>query len=316
MVHSICSELKLRKDYLKSETIETIYYGGGTPSVLKAEHIKQIQSTIHKHFHVIQDVEVTFECNPDDLSRRYLKTLKDNSINRLSIGIQSFDDSELEQLNRAHTSKEAKDAIRIAQSIGIQNITIDLIYGLPGSDLSYWKLQIEQALKLGVKHISAYCLTFEEKTAFGNWLKTGKITPLSDEKNLTQFQHLVSVLKLNGFEHYEISNFAMEGYISKHNSAYWLGRKYIGVGPSAHSFNGFSRQWNIANNILYIKNIAENLAYFDHESLSHKDHFNEYMLTRLRTKWGLEKHYLSVKFPEFYSKMTKILSKYAHLKSH
>lgn len=303
MVNAIISEIRIRRAYLDEDIINTIYYGGGTPSVLQAKHIQQIQYAIKTTFEIAENAEVTFECNPDDLSKNYLTMLKNHGINRLSIGIQSFDDSELKKLNRAHTSKEAESAIQIAQSIGIQNITIDLIYGLPNTDLIYWKRQVNQALKLGVKHISAYCLTFEEKTAFGNWVKKGKISPLSDEKNLIQFQHLVSALKTMHFEHYEISNFAMDGYISKHNSAYWLGKKYLGLGPSAHSFNGISRQWNISNNLIYLKNINANIPFFEEEFLNRKDIFNEYILTRLRTKWGLDKKHLSFQFSEFYTKM-------------
>lgn len=285
------------------DTIDTVYYGGGTPSVLKVAHIKQIQSTIYQFFKVSKAVEITFECNPDDLSESYLMMLKNEGINRLSIGVQSFDEKELTNLNRAHSAAEAEASIITAQSIGINNITIDLIYGLPNSDIDYWKDQINKALELNVKHISAYCLTFEEKTTFGNWLKKGKIAPLSDEKNLTQFQHLVSALKANDFEHYEISNFALDGYISKHNSAYWLGSKYLGVGPSAHSYNGATRRWNMANNITYIKNINNNIKIYEEEFLSNKDVFNEYILTRLRTKWGIEKVYLEEKFPEYFSKI-------------
>lgn len=303
MVNAILSEIKLRKTYLDGEVINTIYYGGGTPSILKSEHIQQIQQAINSNFKVAKPVEVTFECNPDDLSKNYLTMLNSHGINRLSIGVQSFDNTELTKLNRAHTSKEAENAIQTAQSVGIQNITIDLIYGLPNSDLDYWKRQIDQALKLGIKHISAYCLTFEEQTAFGNWLKKGKISPLSDEKNLAQFQYLVSALKAGHFEHYEISNFAIDSYISKHNSAYWLGEKYLGIGPSAHSFNGTSRQWNISNNPTYIKNMGEDKPFFQKEVLSDKDIFNEYILTRLRTKWGLEKNYLSIEFPQYNNKI-------------
>ncbi|MFK8045712.1 MAG: radical SAM family heme chaperone HemW [Crocinitomicaceae bacterium] len=293
MVDSILLELEQRKFYLNNEEIKTIYYGGGTPSLLQDTHINLIQKKIYDLHPVVKDVEITFECNPDDLSIEYLTVLKKRGVNRLSIGIQSFEESELQKLNRAHTAIEAEKCIQSAHNIGFKNITIDLIYGLPKSTIFYWKNQIEKALALGVKHISAYCLTFEEKTAFGTWLQKGKIKPLSDEKSLAQFKLLVAQLKNNQFEHYEISNFALDGFISRHNSAYWLGEKYLGIGPSAHSYDGKSRQWNIANNPQYIKRINEESTVSEREVLSEKDKFNEYLLTRLRTKWGIEKNFLN-----------------------
>ena len=305
MIDAITLEIKRRKDYIGRNTIETIYFGGGTPSLLKKEHILQIQSAVNDHFEVSKDVEVTFECNPDDLSETYLDTLKATGINRLSIGVQSFDEAQLKKLNRAHDAHEAKKSVELAQKKGFNNITIDLMYGLPDTNLDYWKHQINEALTLGVKHISAYCLTFEEKTVFGKWLDKGKIFPLDDEKNLDQFKLLVEQLKAHGFDHYEISNFALDGSISKHNSAYWLGSSYLGVGPSAHSFNGNSRQWNYANNMAYLKASENNVKHYEEEVLSQKDQYNEYVLTRLRTVWGLEKAKLESVFGAYFEDSRK-----------
>lgn len=287
MVESICQELIQKKEYLNNELIKTIYFGGGTPSILSSEFLEEIVNTIYLSYKIVDNVEFTFECNPDDLNSEKLKDLKKLGVNRLSIGIQSFEDEQLQFMNRAHNSNEASNCVKLAQDNGFSNITIDLIYGLPNTSLDYWKKQIEKAIDLNVNHISAYCLTIEEKTVFGNWYKTGKLKLVEDEYSLTQFELLQSELKNNGFEHYEISNFSRNGFISKHNSAYWLGEKYIGIGPSAHSFNGDSRQWNVANNIKYINGFKNKVDTFEIENLSSSDKFNEYILTRLRTKWGV-----------------------------
>jgi oxygen-independent coproporphyrinogen-3 oxidase len=307
MVKAIKQELITRSLYLKGQSVQTIYYGGGTPSLLSSEDILSIQQVLHKHYQIVDNPETTFECNPDDLTINYLQTLKQHGINRLSIGIQSFDQDQLQKLNRAHSSEEAQICVTNAQKIGFQNITIDLMYGLPDTDITYWEKQVEHAVNLGVSHISAYCLTFEEKTVFGNWLKKGKINPLSDDNNLAQFKSLISKLSLAGYNQYEISNFAKSGAISKHNSAYWLGENYLGIGPSAHSFNGTSRQWNTANNNLYINQITNNKKHYEIEILAEKDKYNEYILTRLRTKWGLNKLHLKNTFPEYYETSEKQL---------
>ncbi len=287
MVESICEELIQKKDYLDGEPVKTIYFGGGTPSIISTELLKQIVETVYLVFEIVKNVEFTFECNPDDLNNEKLKDLKELGVNRLSIGIQSFEDEQLQFMNRAHNSNEASNCVQLAQNNGFSNITIDLIYGLPNTTEEYWEKQIEKAIKLKVNHISAYCLTIEEKTVFGNWYKTGKLKLVDDEYSLSQFKLLQLELNKNGYEHYEISNFSKNGFISNHNSAYWLGEKYIGIGPSAHSFNGSSRQWNVANNIKYINGLRKNEAYFEIEELNSIDKFNEYILTRLRTKWGV-----------------------------
>ncbi len=310
MVDSIVHEIERRKYYLGSTTIQTIYFGGGTPSLLTEALIKRILSSINSNFEVADCVEITYECNPDDLSEEYLKSLKKVGINRLSIGVQSFDENQLRRLNRAHNASEAVSSIKLAKNFDFQNITIDLMYGLPGTNKQYWADQIGKAISLDVMHISAYCLTFEEKTAFGKWLKIGKISPLSDEKNLSQFKLLIQSLEKEGFEHYEISNFAMDGYISKHNSSYWLGKPYLGIGPSAHSYNGISRQWNVSNNHTYMKNISENVRHYEEEMLTKKDQFNEYILTRLRTKWGLKKESLSSSFGDYLKASSTTIAKF------
>lgn len=287
MTEAICLELFDKKEYLRGDTIKTIYFGGGTPSVLPIQDLKLIVNSVYENYKVESNVEFTFECNPDDLTEQKLINLKEVGINRLSIGIQSFDNDQLIFMNRAHNAKEANNCVQLAQKHGFNNITIDLIYGLPNTDTNYWKNQVQKAIDLNVNHISAYCLTIEDKTVFGNWQKKGKLNPLADEKSLEQFKLLQDELSRAGFEHYEISNFAKNEFISQHNSAYWLGEKYIGVGPSAHSYDGRTRQWNIANNIVYIKALNDKTNYFELESLSQKDKFNEYILTRLRTKWGV-----------------------------
>jgi len=287
MVDSICLELNQKKEYLVKEPIKTIYFGGGTPSIIRTELLREIVDAIYSNFEIVENVEFTFECNPDDLNSKKLEDLRGLGVNRLSIGIQSFEDEQLEFMNRAHNSNEASNCVKLAQDNGFSNITIDLIYGLPNTSVDYWEKQIEKAIKLKVNHISAYCLTIEEKTVFGNWYKTGKLKLVEDEYSLNQFKILQSELKKNGFEHYEISNFSKNGFISNHNSAYWLGEKYIGIGPSAHSFNGDSRQWNVANNVKYINGFKNNINTFELEELSSIDKFNEYILTRLRTKWGV-----------------------------
>ena len=287
MTKAICLELEDRRQYLERDLIKTIYFGGGTPSILPLNDLKLIINTVYENYQVESDLEFTFEANPDDLTEQKLIDLKSVGINRLSIGIQSFDNDQLVFMNRAHNSLEANNCVQLAQKHGFDNITIDLIYGLPDTDESYWNKQVQKAIDLNVNHISAYCLTIEDKTVFGNWYKKGKLKPLADEDGLKQFRLLQSELNNVGFDHYEISNFSKDGFISKHNSAYWLGEKYLGIGPSAHSYNGPSRQWNIANNITYIRALSDKTSYFEVEVLTQKDKFNEYVLTRLRTKWGV-----------------------------
>lgn len=288
MVQAICAELDLRKDYLSGEVVNTIYFGGGTPSLMSQIEFQDIIDTIKSKYTLGADPEVTVECNPDDLSLQKLIELKNIGVNRLSIGIQSFDEAILKKMNRAHNELEARTCVEMAKSVGFENITIDLIYGLPNTNSTYWNTQVIEVLNLGVQHVSAYCLTIEHKTVFGQLHRNGDLQLPEDEESAKQFDYLVQTLAANGFEQYEISNFAKDGYISKHNSAYWLNQKYLGVGPSAHSFNRIERGWNISNNAKYVKEIEAGQLPYEIEVLTPKDKFNDYILTRLRTKWGIE----------------------------
>lgn len=292
MISCIQNELIVRKKELQNQLIETIYFGGGTPSLLKTADIEKLLQTIHKTFHCAENLECTLEANPDDITLKKVSNWKSAGINRLSVGIQSFDAEDLLWMNRAHSAKEGLHCIRIAQQAGIKNISLDLIYGLPNMDNDRWMKQIQQAIALDVKHISAYCLTVEEKTALHQLVKKKQIHPASNEQQSEQFELLISALENAGFEQYEISNFAKPAFISKHNSNYWKGVHYLGIGPSAHSFDGNSRSWNIANNQQYMRLINAGEIAFEKEMLSPKDQFNELLLIGLRTCWGVNMNQL------------------------
>ncbi len=297
LVKSILTEIDLRLNYLADKNIDTIYFGGGTPSLLSEKESFLILEKIYKLYHVSKDAEITFECNPDDLSDDKLKELKRLEVNRLSIGLQSFDEEELIWMNRAHTAKESEASVKRSQDRGFENITIDLIYGSKFSNLTNWKKTLDKAIALQVPHISSYNLTIEEKTKLGHDFKVKKEVAIDDEKSSELFLEMIDRLEKNKFIQYEISNFGKEGYFSIHNSNYWKGAHYIGLGPSAHSFDGTSRQWNIANNNLYIKQVGEKTeAYFEKEILTEKERFNEYILTSLRTIWGVDLNYLKTNF--------------------
>jgi oxygen-independent coproporphyrinogen-3 oxidase len=297
LVKSILTEIDLRLNYLADKNIDTIYFGGGTPSLLSEKESFLILEKIYKLYHVSNDAEITFECNPDDLSDDKLKELKRLEVNRLSIGLQSFDEEELIWMNRAHTAKESEASVKRSQDRGFENITIDLIYGSKFSNLTNWKKTLDKAIALQVPHISSYNLTIEEKTKLGHDFKVKKEVAIDDEKSSELFLEMIDRLEKNKFIQYEISNFGKEGYFSIHNSNYWKGAQYIGLGPSAHSFDGTSRQWNIANNNLYIKQVSEKTeAYFEKEILTEKERFNEYILTSLRTIWGIDLNYLKTNF--------------------
>ncbi len=310
MTLAICDEIKLKTDYLNHPTISTIYFGGGTPSFLPNDNLVDIVNSIKNNYTLAKDFEFTIECNPDDLNTEKLELYKSIGVNRLSVGIQSFEDAQLKFMNRAHNALEAVESIKVAQEKGFDNITIDLIYGLPNTTDDYWIKQIDKALKLNVNHISAYCLTIEPKTVFGNWSKKGKLPIVADDKSNKEFKKLIDILKQNDFEQYEISNFAKAGSISKHNSAYWLGEHYIGIGPSAHSYNGNTRQWNVANNYKYIQAINNNSDYFEVEALSVINQFNEHILTRLRTKWGVDLNTLNTISPQHFKSIQKTLNNF------
>ena len=295
VLNSMLTELDLRKNYCQ-EKIETIYFGGGTPSILCKEELKAFFDVVYVKYDVAQNAEITVECNPDDLTEEKLKELKGLGVNRLSIGLQSFQNENLTLMNRVHNAQESLKCVGLATEIGFDNITIDLIYGMPNQTLEDWQKELEIAVELGVDHISSYCLTVEEKTPLHKMINQGKIIPIKDEVSSTQFELMVSYLAQHGYEQYEISNFAKPGCYSKHNTAYWKQKKYVGIGPGAHSFNGISRQWNISNNHKYASLISDNKTYFELENIATKDAYNEYMLTGLRTKRGVNLHYIVTNF--------------------
>lgn len=285
MILALAKEMQLRKSEI-NDVVETIYFGGGTPSVLTSEEINFLIQEVYSNFKVVENPEITLEANPDDLSNDRIIELSKSPINRLSIGIQSFFEEDLQLMNRAHNAEEAKKSLAEATKY-FDNISIDLIYGIPGLTNEMWKQNIETALSFGIPHISSYALTVEPKTALKKLIQTGKISEPKDEVAQEHFQILVDTLQENGFIHYELSNFGKENYFSKNNSAYWLGKKYLGIGPSAHSYDGVSRSWNIANNSIYLKEIQEDKLPSEVEILSQEDRYNEYIMTGLRTIWGV-----------------------------
>lgn len=289
MVLALAKEIGMRKPFDSAQNdniIETIYFGGGTPSVLSNDEINFLISEVYKNYKVVENPEITLEANPDDLSAERILELSKSPINRLSIGIQSFYEADLKMMNRAHNSAEAKKCLEEATKY-FDNISLDLIYGIPGLSDEMWRQNIQTALNFGIPHISSYALTVEPKTALSKLIQTGKIAEPQDEVASNHFMILVEMLQKNGFIHYELSNFGKENYFSKNNSAYWLGKKYIGIGPSAHSYDGEKRGWNIANNSLYIKAIQNNELPIETEILTISDRYNEYIMTGLRTIWGV-----------------------------
>jgi oxygen-independent coproporphyrinogen-3 oxidase len=293
LVNALCLEIELQKNYLDNESLDTIYFGGGTPSLLSKNQIQKLFTAIHKNLIVNNSAEVTLEANPDDLSKDNLKTLWDSGVNRLSIGIQSFDNTVLSFLNRAHTSEDAIQCLSRARSLGFENISIDLIYAIPGQDDHQLKKNIDRAVAFSPEHISAYSLTIEEKTVFGHRLKIGQFPILTEDIAAIQMEILMNELGKAGFDQYEISNFSKPGFYSRHNSSYWQQRKYLGIGPSAHSYNGASRQANIRNNSLYIQSITRRKIPSEVEILSRANKINEYLFTTLRTSWGSDLNYLT-----------------------
>lgn len=288
-VQAILLEIDQRKWYLGNELIESIYFGGGTPSVLTIDELESILKKIREEFNLSNKTEITFECNPDDLSSEKLEQLKNLGINRLSIGLQSFNNEELKWMNRAHNATESINSVKLAKEKGFDNITIDLIYGSKFQDMDSWVKTLQIAIELGVQHISAYNLTIEAKTKLGIEHKNGNEPQISEELSSAQFEKMINLLQKEGFIQYEISNFGKENYFSKHNSNYWKGVNYLGLGPSAHSYNSISRQWNISSNSAYIRKVNEKEVFYEAETLTTKQRFNEYILTRLRTIWGCDK---------------------------
>jgi oxygen-independent coproporphyrinogen-3 oxidase len=293
MVLALAKEIQMRKSEFElhdcapsDNKIETIYFGGGTPSVLTSDEINFLIEAVYNNFSVIENPEITLEANPDDLSSERIITLSKSKINRLSIGIQSFFEDDLKMMNRAHNSAEAMKCLQEATKY-FDNVSIDLIYGVPNMSNDKWKQNVETALSFGIPHISSYALTVEPKTALKKLIQTGKIAAPRDEVAAEHFVILVEMLEAKGFIHYELSNFGKEDYFSRNNSAYWLGKKYIGIGPSAHSYNGVSRSWNISNNSIYLKSIQDDKLPNELEILSISDRYNEYIMTGLRTIWGV-----------------------------
>lgn len=288
LLQALVKEIQLQKGYLDGETIETIYFGGGTPSVLSSDEINLLLGTITNLHTVSSNAEITLEANPDDLDREKLSLLSKTDINRLSIGIQSFFDDDLKWMNRVHKANEAESSVKRAQDTGIENITVDLIYGYPLLNDQKWKQNLEKVFELNVPHVSSYSMTVEPRTALATFIKNKKQPAMDDQQSAAQFLILMDAMQQQGFEHYEISNFCKPGHYSKHNSNYWKGVKYLGIGPSAHSFNGETRQWNIPNNTKYIQALQQASIPSETEILTETDRLNEYIMTSLRTIWGLD----------------------------
>ncbi len=288
MLAAMLKEISLSQKYLDGETIETIYFGGGTPSILEATDIQRIIDEVAKFYQVEKNAEITIEANPDDLTTEKINAFRQTDVNRFSIGIQSFFDADLHYMNRAHDANEALTCVKKTQDAGFQNLTIDLIYGTPTMSNEQWLENIDIALSLNVPHLSCYCLTVEPKTALDKLVKKGKALTVDDEQAIWQFETLIQRMENAGFDHYEISNFGKPNFYARHNSNYWLGAKYLGLGPSAHSFDGLNRRHNIANNALYIKSLEENNIPFEQEILSQEQRYNEYVMISLRTIWGTD----------------------------
>jgi oxygen-independent coproporphyrinogen-3 oxidase len=288
MVGALVRELELQKSYLEGESVETVYFGGGTPSLLSVAEIETLLQAVAKNFTRLPAGEITLEANPDDLDAEKLVALRAAGVNRLSIGIQSFDDQVLHFLHRAHSASAAQQCLEQARAAGFNNISLDLIYAIPGQPLETWLENIRRALSFAPEHISSYSLTIEEKTAFGKWAATGKLKAVEDDLAAAQLEMLVEMLDAAGYEQYEVSNFARPGYYSRHNSSYWQQKKYLGIGPSAHSYDGQSRQYNVANNHVYLRGLQEDKIPFTLEALTPEDVINEYLLTTLRTSWGAD----------------------------
>ncbi|WP_265429725.1 radical SAM family heme chaperone HemW [Chryseobacterium sp. YIM B08800] len=299
MLDAMKKEIFLRKDELQNKNLQSLYFGGGTPSVLSADEIKSLIDEVLKHFSFNNDIEITLEANPDDLNSQFLKGLSDSPVNRLSIGTQSFFDEDLKLMNRAHNASEAEGSIKRAQDFGFENLSIDLIYGSPTSNLEIWKENLNKTIALEIPHISSYALTVEPKTALENWVSKGKVSNPKEEEQNREFYYMIDFLKDHNFNHYEVSNFAKEGVYSRHNSAYWKYQEYLGIGPSAHSYNGNDvRSWNVANNQQYIKKLNSNILAKETEILSQQDQFNEMIMIGLRTIWGVNLDSLNQKFSE------------------
>ena len=297
-VHALCQELDMRKNYLEGEDIETIYLGGGTPSQLTQEELEKIFSALYNIYKVKEDAEITLEANPDDLTPEYVHMLRSLPINRISMGIQTFQEETLKLLHRRHTAQQAIEAFRRCREAGFQNISIDLMYGLPGETLYTWKEDLQQAIALRPEHISAYHLIYEEGTTLWKLREQHQVEEADEDLSVTLFKTLIEELTHAGYEHYEISNFCLPGLHSRHNSSYWTGKKYLGCGPSAHSFNGTSRQWNVASLDKYIHAIQQGKLDYEIEELDIYTRYNDYVITTIRTHWGMSLSQLRTTYGE------------------
>lgn len=295
-IDALVKEMELRKGYIKGETVETIYLGGGTPSQLTPRDFTKIFEAIYRHFEVSPQAEITVEANPDDMKPGYVSSLREFPFNRISMGIQSFDAADLHFLNRRHTREQAIRAVKSCQDRGLTNISVDLIYGLPGQTPEKWAANLEEALRLHVPHLSAYHLIYEEGTALYKLLEAGRVQPVDEELSVAFFSTLIDTLHAAGYKHYEISNFAHPGFISRHNSSYWIGKKYLGLGPSAHSYNGTEREWNVSSLPIYIQGIEKGEPSAEKEFLDLHTQYNDFIITGLRTCWGIRPADLRDKF--------------------
>ena len=300
-VSALLSEIELQKNYLEGAKVKTIYFGGGTPSLLVQKDLMHIFEKLQQCFEIATDAEITYEANPDDLNSTKINELRKTTVNRISIGIQSFFDNDLKYLKRIHTASQAESAVKRCQDVGFENISIDLIYGMPTLTNDNWKRNIDKSFSLEVPHISAYGLTVETKTALETLINKGKAIAVNEEQSVKQFKILMQQMKANNFNHYEISNFCKQGFLSQHNSNYWKGEKYLGLGPSAHSYNLESRQWNVADIKEYIQKIEQKIIPSEKEVLTTEQKLNEYIMTSLRTVWGCDLNYIEKTFGKDYT---------------
>jgi oxygen-independent coproporphyrinogen III oxidase len=310
-IDALLIETAQRRDYLKNEVVTTIYFGGGTPSVFSIPEISRILSQIKKTFTISDDCETTIELNPDDVTPAYLNSLRATGVNRVSLGIQSWRDHDLKMLNRRHDAAQAAEALKNTLAAGFSNVTIDLIYGIPGMTMENWESNLDYSFTFDIKHLSAYHLTIEPGTVFGKMLQKGDIAEIDENDSAAQFNTLIEKAEKAGFIQYEISNFGKPGFFSLHNSNYWKQVNYLGLGPSAHSFNGYSRQWNVRDLKGYIKAVNQGKAFFESEDLDIKSRFNEYIMTSLRTMWGINLDYVEKVFEkEGYDYVVNLSGKY------
>ena len=311
MVACILTELELQRDFLQGAPLSSVYLGGGTPSLLDITELEQIFNKI-RELHLLEPgAEITLEANPDDLTREKLNQIRDfTPVNRISIGVQSFSDADLQWMNRAHNAMHARACLEEALKAGFSDLTIDLIYGAPSTSDEQWAENLRTAFEYGIPHLSCYCLTVEEGTALHHFVGKGKQPPVDEEKAARQFEYLQLETARLGYEHYEISNFALPGRYARHNSSYWLGEPYLGIGPAAHSFDGRSRQWNVANNVLYIQSLKERIIPFEREILSPAQRYNEYVMTSMRTKWGTDERKIAAEYDEFTALFKQVIQPY------